>query len=226
MSETRLLTKRENFDAFCVHISFLLLAMNNSKQEKIDLNMYGQVWSSSDLNPDRITSELNKLFTYNLAETESHHTSDKYYNFNKEYANLLEKSLGCKNSASILGKISGDMEICNSLKKAKSGATGNTTHDVISLTDIKKYLDMKLIETEWNGEKFIPKSFQVYKLTDITDNLQFALMAMELTAEKTNNAMIRILNTLNLPPKFDELTQTSTIQSSTAVTSKIRLYSG
>ncbi len=138
----------------------------------------------------------------------------------------MATSAALKGSASILGIASGSMEISASVNKAESGATGKTTHDVISLTDIKKYLDMKLIETEWNGEKFIPKSFQVYKLTDITDNLQFALMAMELTAEKTNNAMIRILNTLNLPPKFDELTQTSTIQSSTAVTSKIRLYSG
>jgi hypothetical protein len=206
MSETRFLTKRENFDAFCVHVSFLFLAMDNSKQEKLELNMYGQVWSSSDLNPDRLTSELNKNFTYNQVETDYRNTNDKYYDFNEEYVNSLAKSKGFKGSTSILGNISGELEVSESINKTKSGATGKTTHDA-----------------EWNREKIIPKSFQVYKLTDITDNLQVALMAMELTAERTNNAMIRTLSTLNLPSKFGGLTRISTIQSSTAVTGKIRL---
>ncbi len=51
--------------------------MDNSAQEKLDLNMYGQVWSSSDLNPDRLTSELSKIFTYNQAETNYRNKSDK-----------------------------------------------------------------------------------------------------------------------------------------------------
>jgi hypothetical protein len=225
MSETRFLTKRENFDAFCVHVSFLLLAMDNSEQEKLDLNMYGQVWSSSDLNPDHLTSELNKIFTYNQAETNYRNTSDKYYDFHEEYAKSLATSAALKGSARILGIVSGSMDISASLNKAESGATGKTTHDVISLTDIKKYLDEKSIETEWKGEKIIPKSFQVYKLTDITDNLQVTLMATELTAEKTKNAMIRTLSTLNLPPTFGGLTQTKVIQTSTCMIGEIRLYS-
>lgn len=226
MSETRFLTKRENFDAFCVHISFLLLAMDNSKQDKLELNMYGQVWSSSDLNPDRLTSELNEVFAYNQAETEYRSTSDKYYNFDEKYANSLKASGAYENSFSIgniLGKASGGMKISALLDKAKSSATEKITHDVISSTDIKKFLDQMLIETEWKGEKIIPKSLHVYKLTDITDNLQVALMAIELTAEKTNNAMMRTLSTLNLPANFGELTQTSTIQSFTAAPGKIRL---
>jgi hypothetical protein len=226
MSETEFLTKRENVDACYAHVSFIFLAMDNSKQEKLDLNMYGQVWSSSDLNPDRLTSELNKIFTYNQAETNYRNTSDKYYDFHEEYAKSLAVSGAFKSSASILGILSGSMDISASVNKAESGATGKTTHDVISLADIKKYLDQQSIETEWKGEKIIPKSFQVYKLTDIADNLQVTLMAKELTAEKTNNAMIRTLSTLNLPPAFGELTQTTTIQSSTAVPGKIRLYSG
>ncbi|CAF5192681.1 unnamed protein product, partial [Rotaria magnacalcarata] len=36
-------------------VSLMQQGMGNSKQEKLDLNMYGQVWSSSDLNPDRLT---------------------------------------------------------------------------------------------------------------------------------------------------------------------------
>src|SRR5277367_6231302 len=112
MSETRLLTKREKFDAFCIHVSFFLLAMDNSKQEKLDMNMYGQVWSSSDLNPDRLTSELNKIFTYNQDETNYRHTNDKYYNFNKQYANSLGKSTSMKleDLVRMLGNISRSLD--------------------------------------------------------------------------------------------------------------------
>ncbi|CAF0980813.1 unnamed protein product [Didymodactylos carnosus] len=166
------------------------------------VSLMHQVWSSSDLNPDRLTSELNKIFTYNQAETNYRNTSDKYYDFHEEYAKSLAVSAPFKSSASILGILSRSMDISASVNKAESGATGKTTHDVISLTDIKKYLDQKSIETEWKGEKVIPKSFQVYKLTDITDNLQVTLMAKELTAEKTNHAMIRTMSTLNLPRTF------------------------
>ncbi|CAM4835168.1 unnamed protein product [Rotaria magnacalcarata] len=185
-------------------VSLMQQGMGNSKQEKLDLNMYGQVWSST--------------------ETNYRNTSDKYYDFHEEYAKSLAVSAAFKSSASILGTLSGSMDISGSVNKGESGAIGKTTHDAISLTDIKKYLDQKSIETEWQGEKIIPKSFQVYKLTDITDNLQVTLMAKELTAEKTNNAMIRTMSTLNLPPTFGGLTETSVIQSSTCMIGEIRLY--
>ncbi|CAF4596235.1 unnamed protein product, partial [Rotaria sp. Silwood2] len=139
--------------------------MDNSKQENLDLKMYGQVWSSSDLNPDRLTSEINKIFTYNQAETNYRNKSDKYYDFHEEYAKSLAMSEAFKSSADVLGILSGSMDISASVNKAESGATGKTTRDVISLTDIKKYLDKHSIETEWKGEKIIPKSFKVYKLT-------------------------------------------------------------
>jgi hypothetical protein len=127
MSETRFLIKRENIDAFSVQISFLLLAMANSKQEKLDLKMYDQVWSPGYLNPDRLTSELNKIFIYNQAETDYRNTSDKYYDFNEQYSNSLEKSKTSKGSASFaysLVNASGGIELSAFFKKAESGATG------------------------------------------------------------------------------------------------------
>ncbi|CAF3834265.1 unnamed protein product [Rotaria sp. Silwood1] len=199
--------------------------MDNSKQEKLNVNAYAQVWSSNDLNPDRLTTVLNKIFTYNQAETNYRNTTDKYYDCNEEFANSLAMSGAYKNSASIHEIASGSLEISASLNKTESGATRKTTQDVISLTDIKKYLDQKSIQTEWQGEKIIPKSFQVYKLTDIIDHLQVALTAIQLTAEKTNHAMIRRMSTLNLPLTFGGLTQQSVIQSSTCMTGEIRLYS-
>ncbi|CAF4467364.1 unnamed protein product [Rotaria socialis] len=141
--------------------------MDNSKQEKLDLNMYGQLWSSSDINPDRLTSELNKIFTYNQAETNYRNTRDNYYDFHEEYAKSLAMSAALEGSAIKLGTLLGN----------------------------------------------------------IIDNLQVAIMATELTAEKTNNAMIRTLSTLNLPPTFGGVMQTSVIQSSTCMIGEIRLYS-
>ncbi|CAF3644715.1 unnamed protein product [Rotaria socialis] len=115
MSETGFLTKRENFHAFCVYVSLLLLGMDNSKQEKLDLNMYGQLWSSSDINPDRLTSELNKIFTYNQAETNYRNTRDNYYDFHEEYAKSLAMSAALEGSAIKLGTLLGSMDIYASL---------------------------------------------------------------------------------------------------------------
>lgn len=194
--------------------------MVNSKQEKLDLNMYGQVWSSNDLNPDRLTSELNNIFAHNQVETEYRNTSDKYFNYNEEYAKSLAKSNDFKSRVGIavnVANVSGNLELSSSINKSHKGASGKTTHDVISLTDIQKFLNQLSIEIEWKGEKLLPKSFEVYKLIDITDNLQVAVTAKELIAEKTNNATVRTLSTLNLPSTFDESNETRVIQSSVPI---------
>jgi hypothetical protein len=191
--------------------------------------MYGQVWSSSDLNPDRLTSELNKIFTHNQLETEYHNTSDKYFNYNETYANSLTKSKESKGGfgiAAAIANLSGNLELSSSLQKSKSGASEKTTHDVISLTDIQKFLNQLSIEIGWNGEKILSKSFEVYKLTDITDNLQVAVMARELIAEKTKKATIRTLRTLDLPPTFGNLTETTVVESSSIPIGTIIPYAG
>ncbi|CAF4149251.1 unnamed protein product [Rotaria magnacalcarata] len=126
----------------------LISGMDKAKQEKLDLNMYGQIWCSNDLNSDRLTSELNKIFNYNQAETSYRNTTDKYFDFHEEYAKSLAASAGFEASANILGIASGNADISTSFNKAEAGATGKTTHDAISLTDIRKYLHQNLIETE------------------------------------------------------------------------------
>ncbi|CAF5036665.1 unnamed protein product, partial [Rotaria magnacalcarata] len=180
-------------------VSLMQQGMGNSKQEKLDLNMYGQVWSSSDLNPDRLTLELNKI------------------------------SLIIKRKLIIVTLVINTMTFMKNMPNHWR-CQQHLKAQLASLELYQEawtYLDQlirKSIETEWQGEKIIPKSFQVYKLTDITDNLQVTLMAKELTAEKTNNAMIRTMSTLNLPPTFGGLTETSVIQSSTCMIGEIRLY--
>ncbi|CAF3693171.1 unnamed protein product [Rotaria socialis] len=103
------------FAFFFAGLNKVSISMDNSKQEKLDLNMYGQLWSSSDINPDRLTSELNKIFTYNQAETNYRNTRDNYYDFHEEYAKSLAMSAALEGSAIKLGTLLGSMDIYASL---------------------------------------------------------------------------------------------------------------
>ncbi|CAF1187494.1 unnamed protein product [Rotaria magnacalcarata] len=162
-----------------------------SDEAKIDAKLYDQVWSASDLNPDRITSEMKKLFTYNQTETERHNYSDNFFNFNQAYAQSSSASgggsLGILNIFSVGGN--------GASASSSSGHLLTTTQTIFSQTEIQHFLTQESIETAWTGEKFIPKSFFVYKLTDIIDRLQVAIIAKQLIAEKANGAIVRTVNT-------------------------------
>lgn len=179
--------------------------MDDFDEEKLDANMYNQIWSSKDLKPDYITSHLNKIFSYNYAETKCRHNGDKYYDFNTQYANSLSKLTGFNSTANILRNITRDIEISLPFNVIElDGVNCTTARNIISWTNIKRAFDEMSIIIQDEGGKIILKSYQVYELTDIIDNLQVALLEIELTTEKTNNAIIRTINTLNLPLIFNE----------------------
>jgi hypothetical protein len=50
-----------------------------------------------------------------------------------------------------------------------------------------------------NGEKLIPKSFHVYKLLNIIDQLQVAIISKQLIADRNHGAIIRTVSALNTP---------------------------
>ncbi|CAF4394054.1 unnamed protein product, partial [Rotaria magnacalcarata] len=79
--------------------------MAYSNEAKVDAKLYDQVWSSADLNPDRITNELKRLFTYNQTATQRHNYSDNYFDFNQAYAQA--SSASGSGSFNILGIFSG-----------------------------------------------------------------------------------------------------------------------
>ena len=64
---------------------------------------------------------------------------------------------------------------------------------------IDDLLAQQSVETEWTGTKVKPKSFKVFRLTDITDRLQIALVAKQLIAEKANRAITRLVAPLAIP---------------------------
>ncbi|CAF1561027.1 unnamed protein product, partial [Didymodactylos carnosus] len=174
----------------------------SAKQETLKADLYGQVWSSADLNPDQITSEINKLFTKNASESELHSSSDKLYSVDKEHAESLSKSSSKEGGAgvSFLGiSVGAKGGSSSSTSSSFYDKLAQTDHEKYSQDDIKKMLNEQQADFEWNGQKFIPKSFQVYKLSDLTNRLQVAIIAKQLTIDKNRGAIIRTINTMNIP---------------------------
>ncbi len=58
--------------------------MNNSNEIQLSSGLFEQIWSSSDLHPNRITHELNKIFTYNQNETQLRNDSETYFTINHD----------------------------------------------------------------------------------------------------------------------------------------------
>ncbi|UJR24288.1 hypothetical protein I4U23_027255 [Adineta vaga] len=195
-------------------ISLLQQGMTFSDEAKLDAKLYDQVWSPSDLNTDRITSEIKKMFTYNQTETERHNFSDNFFDFNQAYAQSSSSSGSGSVSIFGLGSASGG----GGSSSSSSGHLLTTAQSIFSQTEIQNFLTQESIETAWSGEKFIPKSFSVYKLTDITDRLQVAIIAKQLIAEKANGAIVRTVNTrssASLPSARSFI-----------ITGEIKMYSG
>jgi hypothetical protein len=184
-------------------------------ETKIDAKLYDQVWSASDLNPDRITNELKKLFTYNKTETGRHNYSDNYFDFNQAYARSSSGSGGGSLNILGFGSVGGN----GASSSSSSSHLLTTIQSVFSQTEIEHFLTQESIETAWTGEKFIPKSFAVYKLTDITDWLQVAIIAKQLIAEKGNGAIVRTVNTRSTPLSTSN-------RYSWPLIGEIKLYSG
>ena len=58
--------------------------MNNAKKIQLSARLFEQIWSSSNLNPNRVTHELNKIFTNNEEETCLRNDSQKYFVVNRD----------------------------------------------------------------------------------------------------------------------------------------------
>lgn len=200
--------------------------MQDSPMEKLKSDALQQVWSPSDLDPDLLEAEISKMFSYNQSETERHNDSKMYFNGNVEEM----RQSAAKGSGSISSSIGKGFLKIFSLGWSGSGATSSTTSSknhtitdqVISETDIRKHLSQHAMETEWKGKKLRPKEFKVHKLSDITDHLQIAIISKQLTVDKEQNAIVRIISTINTPfPNAHDYTPSNLI-----LTGEIRLYSG
>ncbi|CAF3857523.1 unnamed protein product [Rotaria sp. Silwood1] len=194
--------------------ALLQQALILSAQTKLAINLYNQVWSAQDLNPDRITSEFNKLFTYNKTATENHNQSDQYFDFHKENSQSSSESEGGD-----FGYMGLSIDAQGATSSSTSNRLSNTTKSVFSLAEIQDLLKQESIEMAWTGEKFIPKSFSVYRLTDITDRLKVHISSLRLLAEKKSGGIVRAVNLRNKPLTASE-------GYSSQFVGEIKLYSG
>ncbi|UJR17375.1 hypothetical protein I4U23_004270 [Adineta vaga] len=82
-------------------LSLLQQAMQDSTMEKLRADALQQVWSPSDLDPDVLETDINKMFSYNQSETERHNDSKMYFNGNVE----TMKQSAAKGSGSLSASI-------------------------------------------------------------------------------------------------------------------------
>jgi microcystin-dependent protein len=172
----------------------------------------------------RITSELSKVFTKNVSDTEQHTASDKYLSIDKEYLKELSSSSSKQGGAdvSFLGiSVSGNGGSSSSSKNSFYDKLAQMDHQKYSKDDVVKLLNEEQVDFSWDGEKLIPKSFQVYKISDLTDSLQVALVAKQINVDKNQGAIIRHISTMNSPTTIGDSRAVSIF-----LTSEIKLYSG
>lgn len=155
----------------------------HSREVQIKADAYGQVWQSTDLNPDRITKEFSKVFTFNQTETEKRNDKENYYS--------VYQPANCRAPAhtSLATRIRALFVPCN--ENSKNTDYENAGQNAVSETDIRNAAAEVSIEGAWSGEKFIPKAYKVFRLADIVDRLQVAVIGKQLLAEKANGAVIR-----------------------------------
>ena len=157
---------------------------------------------------------MSKMFTFNQSETNKHNDGMSYYNVNQR----KDSSLSVHTAVDVRVKtlfVKVDTNVKVDVNKRESEEYEQTSHNTVSETDIKKAASQASIEGAWEGEKFVPKSFKVFKLTDAVNHLQVALISKQLSAEKANGAVIRKVGAL-----------TSSTGTMNILTGEIRLYAG
>lgn len=141
---------------------------------------------------------MNKIFSLNDTFTNTKNDSNKYFNVNRQAASSMSTDASVSVKVGIFGG-----SASASYSEENSENTAKTTHDIMSEEEIKHLISQQDVEVEWTGEKFEPKSFHVYKLTDVTDRMQVALVAKQLSSERTTGAIIR---SVSKPPILQRLT--------------------
>ena len=77
-------------------------AIENSQKTRVEIDVYKQIWSMSDIKPDQVNRKLNKLFTLDKEMTEKKKDSKNDYKFNRHNAESSETKLSLGVFASIV----------------------------------------------------------------------------------------------------------------------------
>lgn len=146
--------------------------MNSATEIQLSAKLYDQVWHSNDLNPNRLTNELKKLFILNDTAIRFYNNTNIFFNINSQSAHSSSSTSSESGGIGISDMFSASGSSSETSNQASSRNDDQTKHDILSANDIQRRIGQYSIETEWTGEKFEVKSFGVFKLTDVTDKLQ------------------------------------------------------
>lgn len=160
------------------------------------MEFYNQIWSSKDISPDLITNEINKLFIYNETETRIHNFSDTYFDLNRTHMRALSGSGSVGVGFNLYESFGGSFKESLAVSSSSLDNMATSSKNVFSLNEVRYALQQEAVESEWSGQKWLPKSFDVYKLVDIGDRLQIAIVAKQLIADKTSGAIFRTVNSI------------------------------
>ncbi|CAF3385214.1 unnamed protein product [Rotaria socialis] len=150
--------------------------MTSTKEVKLDLKFYEQVGSSNDFNPEKIKNTINKLFIFNKTATEHSKYTDTFFNLDQKNAQASSTSASVGGGFSMFG-IGGSIQGSGLSSSSSSNVLSNIKKDTYSSKDVQDLPAKEKIESEWTGEKWVPKSLYGYKITDVTDYLQIGIIA-------------------------------------------------
>lgn len=148
--------------------AFSSSALDSSNEVKLDAKIFEQIWSSKDLNPDVITQQINKMFVYNKTATDQQRNSENYFDLKRDNSGSSSSSVSAGVSGSYMG-FGASFSPSASFGNSWANSMATSSKNVYSSRDIQDLLAQDKVETEWTGEKWVAKSFSVYKLTDISD---------------------------------------------------------
>ncbi|CAF1286909.1 unnamed protein product [Didymodactylos carnosus] len=214
-------------------MNFCALAMDEAKQISLDTKAFEQVWSANDLKPDLIESELNKMFVYNETATKEHGSSDMYYDLMTHFAqssaasNSLSLNYGFGAIFEAIGAFFNvGLDTSSQTQQSSTNTTRQIDRRAYSRSEIREALLKQGIEIEKTGKTWEPKSFDVYRLTDISDRLEVGVMAKQLIVDKNQSAIIRTISTMNTPTVTAEGNAGQHHEEKKFATGAIQMYAG
>jgi microcystin-dependent protein len=171
--------------------------LNSQLVDVDDSTLFQQIWSRDDLNPDVLTHELNKAFKYDEEESQKYDDKEKYFSFDRSSSSFTSVSSSVGVSLFDVGiGISANAAKENEQKYGKAGKS------VVSLQDLRNAFHRKDTHVEWTGKKLTVKKFKVYKLSDLKNEFRASFLAKQLTAERVNGGILRILGYYEYQSQF------------------------
>ena len=159
------------------------------------------MWSSVDIDISQLTTDMNKVYTFNCTITNVYNNSYNYYTVNHAEISRLSNRSSTTISSNIAQFVSENYF---------------QTKYVVSELEIYQAMLLAGLNIKWRNRYFEINFLNVYRVSDIENFVQAALIARQLRTEKPKGAIILTVSALNMNPP---ITSTPAL-----FTGEIRLY--